>query len=75
MVDDSLITAECDNGYAYNEARGNSPGVRLAERKQIWNETDGILLTNCYDFVKDGDKIRYLLYFLNNSSFSNCHFF
>ncbi|XP_031626125.1 uncharacterized protein LOC116342590 [Contarinia nasturtii] len=60
MIDDSLITAECDNGYAYNEARGKEQGIRLAERKQIWNETDGILLTNCFnaDIDRDGDKIR-----------------
>ena len=58
MVDDSLVTAECDVGFGYNEARGNQPGVRLAERKQIWNENDGILLASCFDAVKDGDKLR-----------------
>lgn len=58
MVDDSLVTAECDNGFAYNEARGNQPGIRLTDRKQIWNENDGILLANCYDAVKDGDKLK-----------------
>lgn len=62
MQDDSLITAECDVGYAYNEARGNQPGVRLDERKKIWDETDGILLINCYEVFKEGEKnerIRY----------------
>lgn len=58
MQDDSLITAECDVGYGYNEARGNKPGMRLNERKKIWNENDGILLTNCFEVTKDGDKIR-----------------
>lgn len=58
MMDDSLITAECDVGFAYNEARGNQPGIRLSERKQIWNENDGILLTNCFDVNKDGDKLK-----------------
>lgn len=58
MIEDSLVTAECDVGYAYNEARGNQPGIRLTERKQIWSENDGILLANCFEFIKDGDKLR-----------------
>lgn len=58
MVDDSLVTAECDVGFAYNEARGNQPGIRLEERKQIWNENDGIIMASCFDAVKDGDKLR-----------------
>lgn len=60
MQDDSLITADCENGYAYNEARGNQFGVRLKDPKRIWQEQDGILLTNCYEVVKDGDKIKYI---------------
>lgn len=58
MVDDSVITAECDVGFAYNEARGNQPGIRLSERKPIWNENDGILLTSCFDVNKVGDKLK-----------------
>lgn len=58
MHGDSLVTAECDIGYAYNEARGNQIGVQLPKRQQIWNEHDGILLTNCYEVFKDNDKIR-----------------
>lgn len=58
MQEDSLITADCETAYAYNEAHGNKHGVRLTERKQIWQEQDGILLTNCFEVVKDGDKIR-----------------
>lgn len=58
MQDDSLVTAECDAAFAYTEARGDQPGIRLTERKQIWNEHDGILLTNCYEVFKEGDKIR-----------------
>lgn len=59
MIDDSIVTAECDVGFAYNEAKGNQHGVRLEERKPVWNEHDGILLTNCYTAVKDGDKLKY----------------
>lgn len=58
MQDDSLITADCEIAYAYNEARGVDHGVRLSERKQIWQEQDGILLTSCFEVVKDGDIIR-----------------
>lgn len=58
MHGDSVVAAECDIGYAYNEARGKEPGVRLAQRQQIWTEHDGILLTNCYEVIKDNDKIR-----------------
>lgn len=59
MRDDSLITAECDAGFAYNEARGSQPGIRIDPPKNIWNEKDGILLTNCFDVTRDGDKLRY----------------
>lgn len=60
MLDDSLITAECDAGFGYNEARGNEPGIRLKpeDRKKIWTEHDGILLTSCFEVNKDGDKLR-----------------
>lgn len=60
LMDDSVITAECDIGYGYNEARGNQPGIRLKpdERKQIWTEHDGILLTSCFEVHKEGDKLR-----------------
>lgn len=58
MQDDSLITAECDVGYAYNEAKGALPGVRLVKPKKIWDETRGTLLTNCYEVFKEGNKIR-----------------
>lgn len=59
MRDDSLITAECDVGLAYNEARGAQPGIRIDPPKKIWEEKDGILLTNCFDVTRDGDKLRY----------------
>lgn len=58
MQDDSLVTAECDVGYAYNEAKGSLPGVRLDKPKKIWDEMLGILLTNCYEVTKDGNKLR-----------------
>lgn len=59
MRDDSLITAECDVGFAYNEARGAHPGIRIDPPKKIWDEKDGILLTNCFDVTREGDKLRY----------------
>lgn len=58
MQDDSLVTAECDVGYGYNEARGSNPGVRIDPPKKIWNENDGVLLINCFEVTKDGDKLR-----------------
>lgn len=58
MQDDSLITAECDIGYGFNEARGSNPGTRINPPKKIWAENDGILLTNCYEVSRDGDKLR-----------------
>lgn len=59
MRDDSLITAECDIGFASNEARGADEGIRIDPPKKIWVEKDGILLTNCFDVTRDGDKLRY----------------
>lgn len=58
MQDDSLWTAECDIGYGFNEARGSEPGIRIDPPKKIWDERDGILLTNCFEVTKDSDKIR-----------------
>lgn len=60
MMADSLITAECDACFGYNEAHGSEPGIRLKpeDRKKIWTEHDGILLTSCYEVSKEGDKIR-----------------
>lgn len=58
MIDDTLLTAECDVGYAFNEARGPNPGLRIYPPKKIWDENYGVLLTNCYDVVRDGDKLR-----------------
>ena len=56
MQDDTLLTAECDVGYAFNEARGKNPGLRI-EPKKIWDENVGILLTNCFDVTRDGGKL------------------
>lgn len=58
MVGDSLVTADCEQGYGLNEARGNLPGVRLPEPQRIWQEQDGILLTNCFEVTKTGNKIE-----------------
>ncbi|KAJ6636523.1 hypothetical protein Bhyg_15114 [Pseudolycoriella hygida] len=58
MQDDNLVSAECDVGFAYNEARGKESGVRLATPKKVWDETMGVLLTSCHDVIKDGDKLR-----------------
>lgn len=58
MQDDNLITAECDVGYAYNEAKGALPGVRLDQPKKIWEEALGILLTNCFEVSQDGNILK-----------------
>ncbi|XP_037025396.1 uncharacterized protein LOC119066835 [Bradysia coprophila] len=58
MQDDNLVTAECDIGYGYNEARGKDSGVRLSTPKKIWDENMGVLLTSCHDVIRDGDKLR-----------------
>lgn len=58
MQEDTLVTAECDIGYAFNEARGPNPGIRISQRK-IWDDTVGILLSNCYTVDRENDnKIR-----------------
>lgn len=62
MHGDSLVTAECDIGYAHNEARGDEPGVQLTQRQQIWTEHDGILLINCFEVFKENDKIRWVFW-------------
>lgn len=58
MQDDSLVTANCDVGFGYNEARGPDHGVRIDPPRKVWDENSGILLTNCFEVTKDGDKLR-----------------
>lgn len=57
MQEDTLVTAECDVAYGFNEARGPNPGLRIAKRR-IWDDSVGVLLTNCYDVVRENDKLR-----------------
>lgn len=59
MEEDTLITAECDVGYGFNEARGIEPGLRVSQKK-IWDENVGVLLTNCVDVKREHDKLRYI---------------
>ncbi|XP_005190847.1 uncharacterized protein LOC101888555 isoform X1 [Musca domestica] len=46
MEDNSVITADCENAVAFNEARGNEPGVRI-DPTEFWKQDDGVLLANC----------------------------
>lgn len=57
MQEDTLVTAECDVAYAYNKARGPNPGIRIGAH-QIWNDTVGVLLTNCFDVIRENDKLK-----------------
>lgn len=57
MEEDTLVTAACDIGYALNEARGSEPGLRINPPKKIWDDSAGVLLTNCYDVKRDHDKL------------------
>ncbi|XP_055911841.1 uncharacterized protein LOC129945905 [Eupeodes corollae] len=56
MQDNNLVTAECEHGVAFNEARGPNKGVRIPPT-DFWKEDDGDLLANCMTVAKDGDKI------------------
>lgn len=58
MVDDNLITSDCELAYGLNQANGSYPGKRISPPQRIWNETQGFLITNCMTVAKDGaDKI------------------
>ncbi|XP_013106045.1 uncharacterized protein LOC106086067 [Stomoxys calcitrans] len=52
MEDNSIITGECESAVAFNEARGNEPGVRISPT-EFWTKEDGILLANCALVVDD----------------------
>lgn len=59
MEGDKLVTAECDAAYAFNEARGREPGIRINPPRRIWDDGMGPLLTNCHSVLREPDnKLR-----------------
>lgn len=55
MHNNSLTTADCEVAYALTEANGSLPSVRIPPT-HMWNETMGILLTNCIDVQRVDDQ-------------------
>lgn len=55
MHEDNLITADCENAVAFNEARGKEHGVRI-DPTEFWKEDDGNLLTNCATVTRESDN-------------------
>lgn len=55
------MSANCQNSIAFNEARGNKPGVSLAFPRQIWsNKDNNSLIVNCASvkIINNGDGLK-----------------
>lgn len=58
MQEDSLFTADCEFGFAHNQANGNLKGTILKEPEKIWEENDGTMLTSCMEVTYENGTIR-----------------
>lgn len=55
--EDNLQTAECKRAIAFNEARGNLPGLQRTPT-EIWSteKTRDVLFGLCTDVIRTGDN-------------------
>ncbi|XP_055373381.1 uncharacterized protein LOC129606830 [Condylostylus longicornis] len=56
MQDNDVITADCEEAVAFNEANGNNPPIRISPFT-FWKETDGMIMTSCMTVDRYPDKI------------------
>lgn len=55
------MTANCQNSIAFNEARGNKPGINLSFPREFWSKKDNnYLIVNCASVkrVNNGDSLK-----------------